>query len=182
MHLNELAQKDKRVLHELMTTDGNEPLDAKAEDRIKSNLKIFERIAKTDAKIKTLQTQQGKQEEGCEEWSRLEREADRMMAKIAKEIRSVDFSLQARNRMVEFLKRIDGEFGRFEQDIRRAETALSKETNKELQALHRRRIDKYRDQARRDRGSATAPATRTSPPRSARSARASACASRPRRS
>jgi RNA polymerase primary sigma factor len=67
-----------------------------------------------------------------------------MMAKIAKEIRSVDFSLQARNRMVEFLKRIDREFGRFEQDIRRAETALSKESNKELQALHRRRIDKYR--------------------------------------
>ena len=144
LHLSELAQKDKRVLHELMTTDGNEPLDSKAEDRIKSNLKIFERIAKTDTKIKELKKQQAKQEDGSEEWSRLEREVDRMMAKIAKEIRSVDFSLQARNRMVEFLKRIDREFARFEQDIRRAETAHSKETNKELQALHRRRIDKYR--------------------------------------
>jgi len=144
LHLNELAQKDKRVLHELMAADGSEPLDAKAEDRIKSNLKIFERIARTDAKINALRADQGKHEPGTEGWAALEREIDRMMAKIAKEIRSVDFSLQARNRMVEFLKRIDREFGRFEQDIRRAETALKKEGNGELQALHRRRIEKYR--------------------------------------
>ncbi|MFW6012474.1 MAG: RNA polymerase sigma factor RpoD [bacterium] len=152
MHLNELAQKDKRVLHELMATDGNEPLDAKAEERIKNNLKIFERIAKTDKKINGLRAAQDKEEEGTEEWSRLDRELDRMMAKIAKEIRSVEFSLQARNRMVEFLKRIDREFGRFEQDIRRAETALKKESNKELRALHRRRIEKYRSQLKEIEG------------------------------
>ena len=144
MRLNELAQKDKRVLHELMVTDGSEPLDSKAADRIKSNLKIFSKIAETDKGINDLRTDQQKAEEGSDEHAALEREIDRMMAKIAKEIRSVDFSLQARNRMVEFLKRIDREFGRFEQDIRRAETALKKETNKELQALHRRRIEKYR--------------------------------------
>jgi RNA polymerase primary sigma factor len=144
LHLTELAQKDKRVLHELMSADGGEPLDAKAEERIRGNLKIFERIAKTDAKINKLRADQAKKDEGTEEWAALDREIDRMMAKIAKEIRSVDFSLQARNRMVEFLKRIDREFARFEQDIRRAETALAKETNEELQALHRRRIEKYR--------------------------------------
>ncbi len=144
MRLNELAQKDKRVLHELMVTDGSEPLDSKAADRIKSNLKIFSKIAESDKAINNLRGDQQKAEEGSDEHAALDREIDRMMAKIAKEIRSVDFSLQARNRMVEFLKRIDREFGRFEQDIRRAETALKKETNKELQALHRRRIDKYR--------------------------------------
>jgi RNA polymerase primary sigma factor len=144
LRLNEVAQKDKRVLRDLMASDGSEPLDSKAEERIKSNLKIFERIAETDKEIAKLRKAQEKEEEGNEEHSRLEREIDRMMAKIAKEIRSVDFSLQARNRMVEFLKRIDREFARFEQDIRRAETALDKESNKELQALHRRRIDKYR--------------------------------------
>ena len=144
LHLNELAQKDKRVLHELMAADGSEPLDAKAEERIRGNVKIFERIARTDGKITALRSEQQKHEPPAEEWAALEREIDRMMAKIAKEIRSVDFSLQARNRMVEFLKRIDREFGRFEQDIRRAETALKKESNDELQALHRRRIEKYR--------------------------------------
>jgi RNA polymerase primary sigma factor len=144
MHLNELAQKDKRVLHELMAADGNEPLDSKAEERIKSNLKIFERIARTDGRITNLRADQQKHEAQSDSWAALERETDRMMAKIAKEIRSVDFSLQARNRMVEFLKRIDREFGAFEQDIRRAETALKKESNGELQALHRRRIEKYR--------------------------------------
>jgi RNA polymerase primary sigma factor len=126
LRLNEVAQKDKRVLRDLMASDGSEPLDAKAEERIKSNLKIFERIAETDKEIAKLRKAQEKEEEGNEEHSRLEREIDRMMAKIAKEIRSVDFSLQARNRMVEFLKRIDREFARFEQDIRRAETALDK--------------------------------------------------------
>ncbi len=144
MRLNELAQKDKRVLHELMVTDGSEPLDSKAADRIKSNLRIFSKIAETDKGINTLRHDQQGAEEGSDEHAALDREIDRMMAKIAKEIRSVDFSLQARNRMVEFLKRIDREFGRFEQDIRRAETALKKETNEELQALHRRRIEKYR--------------------------------------
>ena len=144
LRLNEVAQKDKRVLRDLMASDGNEPLDSKAEDRIKSNMKIFERIAETDKEIAKLRKAQEKEDEENEEWARLEREVDRMMAKIAKEIRSVDFSLQARNRMVEFLKRIDREFARFEQDIRRADTALEKEKNKELQALHRRRIEKYR--------------------------------------
>ena len=67
-----------------------------------------------------------------------------MVARIAKDIRSIDFSVQARNRMVDFLKDIDRQFSRLEQDIRRAQTALNREPNDELKALHRRRIDKYR--------------------------------------
>jgi RNA polymerase primary sigma factor len=46
--------------------------------------------------------------------------------------------------MVDFLKDIDRQFSRFEGDIRRAETALAREKNEQLQALHRRRIEKYR--------------------------------------
>ena len=66
------------------------------------------------------------------------------MAKIAKDIRSIDFSLQTRNQLVDFLKNLNVQFVRNEKDIRRAKIALDREKNKQLQSLHRRRIDKYR--------------------------------------
>jgi len=144
LRLNELAQKDKSVLHELMATDPDEGIDVKAAERIKKNLQIFESIAENDAEIQGLRRRQKRCKEGSEKFLQIEREIDRMVAKIAKDIRSIDFSLQARNRMVDFLKGIDQEFSRFERDIRRAQTALKREENEQLQALHRRRIEKYR--------------------------------------
>jgi RNA polymerase primary sigma factor len=42
LRLNEMATRDKRILRELINADPDEPLDAKAADRIKGNLKIFE--------------------------------------------------------------------------------------------------------------------------------------------
>jgi RNA polymerase primary sigma factor len=144
LRLNELAQKDKTVLHELMASDPDETLDAKAADRIKKNLKIFESISGNDDEIQSLRKRQKRCKEGSEKYLQIEREIDRLVAKIAKDIRSVDFSLQTRNRMVDFLKDIDRQFSRFERDIRRAQTALKREENEQLQALHRRRIEKYR--------------------------------------
>jgi len=144
LRLNELAAKDKGVLRELTAAEPDEPLDAKASERIKKNLKIFTSIAENDDKIAKLRKRQKRCKEGGEKFLEIEREIDRMVAKIAKDIRSIDFSLQARNRMVEFLKDVDRQFGRFERDIRRAQTALNREENEQLQALHRRRIGKYR--------------------------------------
>ncbi|HMB55194.1 MAG TPA: RNA polymerase sigma factor RpoD [Thermoanaerobaculia bacterium] len=144
LRLNELAAKDKTVLRELMDADPDEGIDAKAAERIKKNLEIFESIAENDEEIQTLRKRQKRCKEGGEKYLQIEREVDRLVAKIAKDIRSIDFSLQARNRMVDFLKGIDQEFSRFERDIRRAQTALKREENEQLQALHRRRIEKYR--------------------------------------
>ncbi len=144
LRLNELAAKDKGVLRQLMDTDPDEKLDAKATERIKKNLKIFASISENDSEIQKLRKRQKRCKEGGEKYLQIEREIDRLVAKIAKDIRSVDFGLQARNRMVDFLKEIDRQFGRFERDIRRAQTALKREENEQLQALHRRRIDKYR--------------------------------------
>jgi RNA polymerase primary sigma factor len=144
LRLNELAQKDKKVLHELMAGDADEVLDSKAAERVKKNLKIFQQIATNDAEIEQLRKRQRRCKQGSEKYLEIEREIDRLVAKIAKDIRSVDFSVQARNRMVDFLKDIDRQFSRFEQDIRRAQTALKRESNEQLQALHRRRIEKYR--------------------------------------
>ena len=144
LRLNELAQRDDRVLMQLTTNDTDETLDAKASERIKTNLKIFKRIEKNDRAIDVLQKRQKRFKQGSPKFQETEREIDRLVAKIAKDIRSIDFSLQTRNQLVDFLKNLNAQFVRNEKDIRRAKIALDRERNKQLQSLHRRRIDKYR--------------------------------------
>ena len=144
LRLNEMAARDKRILRELVSSDPDEPLDPKASDRIRGNLKIFEQIAVNDHEIQELRKRQKRCKPDGEKYLEIEREIDRLVAKIAKDIRTIDFSVQTRNRLVDFLKDIDRQFSRFEQDIKRAQTALKKETSEELKALHRRRIEKYR--------------------------------------
>jgi RNA polymerase primary sigma factor len=148
LRLNEMAAKDKRILRELVDADPDEPLDPKSADRIKGNLKIFEQIAANDHEIGELRKRQKRCKPDGDKYLEIEREIDRLIAKIAKDIRTVDFSVQTRNRLVDFLKDIDKQFSRFEADIKRAQTALKRETNEELKALHRRRIDKYRGNLR----------------------------------
>ncbi|MGE0640082.1 MAG: RNA polymerase sigma factor RpoD [Thermoanaerobaculia bacterium] len=145
LRLNELAQKDKRVLRELVAgNDPEEPLDPKAADRIKRNLRIFDSIAKLDREIQKLKRQQARYKEGGERHQGFERDVDRVVGKIAQEIRSIDFSLQTRNRLVDYLKNLDRQFSALELDIRRAKTAFEKESNKELKDLQKRRIEKYK--------------------------------------
>ncbi len=145
LRLNELAQKDRKVLRELVSgNDPDEPLDPKAADRIKRNLKIFEQIGKLDIEIGKLRRRQEKFKEGGARHQEFEREIDRLLGRVSQEIRSIDFSLQTRNRLVDYLKNLDRQFGAFEQDVRRARVALEKETNKELKDLQKRRIEKYR--------------------------------------
>ena len=145
LRLNELAQKDKKVLRELVSgNDPDEPLDTKAADRIKRNLRTFDQIAKLDTEISKLRKKQERYKVGGDRHQEFEREIDRLLGKISQEIRSIDFSLQTRNRLVDYLKNLDRQFSALEQDIRRAKTAFEKETNKELKDLQKRRIEKYR--------------------------------------
>jgi RNA polymerase primary sigma factor len=145
LRLNELAQKDARVMAELMSSeDPGEALDSRASLRIKTNLKVFTQIARLDNKVESLRKRQKRYKKGGDKYQEIEREIDRHVAKIAKHIRSIDFSIQTRNRLVAFLKDLDRQFSKCEQDIRRAKLALDRESNKELRSLHRRRIEKYR--------------------------------------
>ena len=133
------------MLRELMASgDPDEPLDPKADDRIQRNLKIFEQIAAYDQEVAKLRRQQKRYKVGGERYQEFEREVDRVVGKISQEIRSIDYSLQTRNRLVDYLKNLDREFSALEQSIRRAVTASERESIKELRELQRRRIDKYR--------------------------------------
>ncbi len=145
LRLNELAQKDKAVAVELIVgNDPDEDLDPKSNERIRRSMKSFEQIAKYDTEIQKLKKQQARYKPGGARYEEIGREIDRLLGKITQEIRSVDFSVQTRNRIIEYLKDLERQFSRLEQDIRRAKAALEKEKNKELRDLHKRRSEKYR--------------------------------------
>ncbi len=148
LRLNESLKSNVSLLDEARRED----LDSRATDRIKGHLKIFGRIRDNDAKIQALRKRQGRYKDGGDKWAEMEREVDRLVAKIAKDIRTIDLSVQARDRLIGFLKELDRQYKRLDRDIVRARTALKKEANKELQTLHRRRINKYRKQVREIEG------------------------------
>ena len=146
LRLHELSQKGKITLEE--AGDADDELREEVRKRIDRNLKIFKRIRDYDEKVEQLHRRRKKQaakEEVCLE---IDRDVDRLTARISEEIRKIDFTLQTRNRLVDWLKRIDREFSHIGADIRRAQTALKQESNKEIQTLHRRRIAKYRKRHR----------------------------------
>ena len=144
LRLNESLANGATLLGEAITED----LDPRANDRIKGHLKIFGRIRDNDVKIQKLRKRQSRYKEGGDKWAEMEREVDRLVAKIAKDIRTVDLSVQARDRLIGFLKELDRQYRRLDRDIMRAKKALKAESNKELMTLHRRRINKYRKSIR----------------------------------
>ena len=150
LRLNELAQRDRRLAHELLTDESLDvqELDARASARIRHNKEIFLRIAAGTAQVEKLRGRQQRFSRRGERFQEFEREIDRVVGKIAKDIRSIDFSMQTRNRMVDFLKEINREYSRYDRDVRRAQIALEAEPNEELKTLHRRRIEKYRAKVR----------------------------------
>ena len=143
LRLNEQAQSDDRRLSELMADELGE-LDPRAAQRIKQNLKVFSQIDKLDDQVEALRKRQRRYKKGGDRFMEIERDIDRHVAKIAKRIRSIDLSIQTRNRLVLLLRDLDARFSRHEQAIRRAKLALDRENSKQLRSLHRRRIEKYR--------------------------------------
>ncbi|HVR28288.1 MAG TPA: RNA polymerase sigma factor RpoD [Thermoanaerobaculia bacterium] len=148
LRLHELSQKGKLSLEEANEEEEDGELRDEVKKRIERNLKIFERIRDFDEDVEKLIVRRKKHSSNEEVCLEIDREIDRLAARIADEIRKVDFTLQTRNRLVDWLKQIDREFSRIAADIKRAQTALKQESNKDLQSLHRRRISKYRKKQR----------------------------------
>ncbi|MDH3746336.1 MAG: RNA polymerase sigma factor RpoD, partial [Acidobacteriota bacterium] len=119
-------------------------LDERAEARISKQLEAFARLAPHDQQVRKLRQRQKRTRDGGEKHQQIEREIDRLMAKIGTEIRSLGHTFGMRDELIGLLKEIHSQFSRPEHDIRRARLALDRDTNPELQALHRRRIGKYR--------------------------------------
>jgi RNA polymerase primary sigma factor len=150
LRLNELAQRDPRLAREVLADErlDERELDTRANARVRHNREIFLRIARGTAQVDKLRGRQQRYSQRGERFQEFEREIDRVVGKVAKDIRSIDFSMQTRNRMVDFLKEINRDYSRYDRDIRRAQMALEAEPNDELKTLHRRRIEKYRAKMR----------------------------------
>ena len=123
-------------------------LEDAVKKRIGKKVKLFEHLKEFDSQVEKLDARRRKY--GIEKDASMEiaREIDRLPARVPEEVRMVDSRLRGRKRLVDVLRDVDREFSRIASDIRKADSALQQESNKELQALHRRRIAKYRKKQR----------------------------------
>ena len=149
LRLNELSHQDRRQARDLVQEgDGGRDLDTRAAERLKVNQRIFDDLGKHDRNVEKLKKKQSRYSPRGTRFAEIERQIDREIGEITRLIRSIDLNVQTRNRLTQFLREIDREFSRYDRDIRRAKMALDKESNKELKALHRRRIERYRGKLR----------------------------------
>ncbi len=148
LKLNELAQQNRKRPRELVEEEDPGELDGRAKDRFKNNQRIFQAIGVHQRAIEKLHNKQKRYSPRGDRYAEIERQIDREVGKITESIRSIDLNVQTRNRLTSFLREMDRQFSRFDRDIRRARQALDSESNKELRALHRRRIERYRTRIR----------------------------------
>ena len=144
LRLNEMAMRDPEAMRRVLAGElADQPLDSKAMERIQIAVRTFDRIAKNDKKIHKLRQQQTRMKAGSERFAEVEREVDRVLGKIAKDIRTIDLSPTSRNRMVELLKGIERELNHIDHEERRNLRDIKKERNEELRKLKEARIAKY---------------------------------------
>ena len=145
--MNAIAERRgiRVAVRDLLEADGLEGrLDERSRAYIEKALARFEEIVKLGAEIEKYKRQQKRYSPRGARYQEIERQIDRIEEKVAVAIVEIDFTAQSRNRVIDYIKEIERELAYFERDIVRAQTALRRETNEELQQLHRRRIQKYR--------------------------------------
>jgi RNA polymerase primary sigma factor len=149
LNFNELSRvRGGSVVQEFLESGSETPLGSVASDRVDRELETFQRIASYDREVSRLCNRQKRHNANGGRFQEMEREIDRLMAKIAGEIRTLDFTLETRGRLVELLRYMAREFSRLESKTRRAQSALKEESSEELRGLHRRRIRKFRNRLR----------------------------------
>ncbi|MEJ2084690.1 MAG: RNA polymerase sigma factor RpoD, partial [Acidobacteriota bacterium] len=136
------------VIREQRSEASDAELDARAGDRIEEAIATFREIARHHREVMRLRKRQRRYKDTGSAFQEAERDIDRSMAKVATDIRELGFTSEMRNRLVELLEEIAGDFSQPERNIKRARRALKSESNGELQSLHRRRIEKSRKKLR----------------------------------
>jgi len=104
----------------------------------------FRRLAEIEESIDRLRLHQAGIERDSARFQQLEREIDREVARSAVEIHQIDLPVKTASGLDDLLGAIRREYCRCDQGILRATKARRHETSKDLQALHRRRIRRYR--------------------------------------
>ncbi len=148
--LTELAdRKNAKPLSQLVEIDHPlSLLDENGLKRIAKRVGVFEKMKELETQLERTRRRQKRYSPRGDRFQEIEREIDRLEEKVSSLIVELAFTGPDRNRVVDLVKLIDNRFRRSERDISRAQVALERESNEELKALHRRRIQKYREAVR----------------------------------
>ena len=148
--LTELAdRKNAKPLSQLVEIDHPlSLLDENGLKRIAKRVGVFEKMKELEGLLERTRRRQKRYSPRGDRFQEIEREIDRLEEKVSSLIVELAFTGPDRNRVVDLVKLIDNRFRRSERDISRAQVALERESNEELKALHRRRIQKYREAVR----------------------------------
>jgi RNA polymerase primary sigma factor len=160
----ESAKKDQRVIKEMIDLampdddgsiiaapdDNGEPkMPAATINKIADIMGIFEKVAKTDKRIKDAKTKLTDPKKLSERTLKTtHRSIERLEVELANELRQIDFTPQTRNRMINKLKDIDNELSLSSSMIRKDEAALKREKDKTRRDFYRRRLQKYQEKLR----------------------------------
>ena len=148
--LTELAdRKNAKPLSQLVEIDHPlSLLDENGLKRIAKRVGVFEKMKELEVHLERTRRRQKRYSPRGDRYQEIERDIDRLEEKVSSLIVELAFTGPDRNRVVDLVKLIDNRFRRSERDISRAQVALERESNEELKALHRRRIQKYREAVR----------------------------------
>ncbi len=148
--LTELAdRKNAKPLSQLVEIDHPlSLLDENGLKRIAKRVGVFEKMKELEVHLERTRRRQKRYSSCGDRYQEIERDIDRLEEKVSSLIVELAFTGPDRNRVVDLVKLIDNRFRRSERDISRAQVALERESNEELKALHRRRIQKYREAVR----------------------------------
>ena len=148
--LTELAdRKNAKPLSQLVEIDHPlSLLDENGLKRIAKRVGVFEKMRELEVHLERTRRRQKRYSPRGDRYQEIERDIDRLEEKVSSLIVELAFTGPDRNRVVDLVKLIDNRFRRSERDISRAQVALERESNEELKALHRRRIQKYREAVR----------------------------------
>lgn len=145
LHLSEVDW----TVEDLLDSRARSRLSRQQENHLRCELESFERIAQCHAAVENRRAQQADHVEGSREFQLLEREIDRWLARIAKEIRSLDPSQARLRSLVKFLGSLQSSFAADRVALARARAALGQERFADLKSVHRRRISRLKRRSER---------------------------------
>ncbi|HEV8630558.1 MAG TPA: RNA polymerase sigma factor RpoD [Thermoanaerobaculia bacterium] len=126
-----------------------ERLDGKRKLRIDKALVVFRKVAKIGEDYTEVRARLAAGKATDRNRGTLEREADRLLAKLSKEIRSIDPAGQVRNRLLAELDVIYRRLSRAAQEAKAAEKKLKATNSAQLKTLYKKRATERRAELRR---------------------------------
>jgi RNA polymerase primary sigma factor len=161
LKIHESAKKDQRVIKEMIdlampdddgsiisaTDENGEPkMPAATINKIAEIMGIFEKVTKTDKRIKDAKSKLVDPKKLSERTLKTtHRSIERLEVELANELRQIDFTPQTRNRMINKLKDINSELSQSASMIRKDDAALKREKDKTRRDFYRRRLQKYHE-------------------------------------